>query len=67
LLFFAFVGIISCYSACYHIHLHPESQLFFMTGYCHQGYYTPSTEEHIQWCIHCLWINGHRSSSNYSV
>lgn len=35
--------------------------------YCSQRYYKTSSEGEFQWCIPCLWINGHRSKSDYTV
>lgn len=49
------------------IHLHPEINFSFMTGYCPQGHNTPTKEGNLQRCVHCFWTNGHWSSSNYSI
>lgn len=35
-------------------------------GYCHQGHHKTTKKGDLQWCVYCLWINGHWSSSNYS-
>lgn len=39
----------------------------YYAGHCHERYHTTSTEGELQWCLHCFWINGHWSSSDYTV
>lgn len=45
------------------------ANFFFLStaDYCSQRYYKTSSEGEFQWCIPCLWIDGHRSKSDYTV
>lgn len=35
-------------------------------GCCLQRHHSATAEGEFQWCLHCLWINGHWSSSDYT-
>lgn len=45
----------------------PPLFLPYYAGHCHERHHTTSAEGELQWCLHCLWINGHWSSSDYTV